>query len=158
MQIFVKMINGRTITLEVESSDRIEEVRMKVNDKEGMLPERPRLVYAGKELFDEMTLADYDIQKESTLQVVFRLRGGVGFRVKTMTGDTHSVDLDSKKLILHVKEQVERKSQIPAAQQMLNFQGQELQDDKSLEFYHIEEGAVVHLVIRLNAPRSCEIF
>uniref|UniRef100_A0A453KX22 Ubiquitin-like domain-containing protein n=1 Tax=Aegilops tauschii subsp. strangulata TaxID=200361 RepID=A0A453KX22_AEGTS len=130
MQIFVKTLTGKTITLEVESSDTIDNVKAKIQD--------------GR------TLADYNIQKESTLHLVLRLRGGTMIKVKTLTGKEIEIDIEPTDTIDRIKERVEEKEGIPPVQQRLIYAGKQLADDKTAKDYNIEGGSVLHLVLALR--------
>ena len=76
MQVFVRTLSGKVISLEIESGTTIPEVKRLIQIKEGVLPEDMRLIHAGKQLANDKTVAHYNIKKEDTIHLVLRLYGG----------------------------------------------------------------------------------
>ena len=149
MQIFVRNLSGKTITLEVDSSDTIESAKCKIEDKDGLPAYRQCLVYGGREMQNDKRLGEYHVRRASTLHLYLCLSctGAMQVHVKMPSGKTISTEVWREDTIETVKRAIQAKIGVPLDQQRLSFCGQQLHKDDCLQCYNIQEGSNLSLAV-----------
>ena len=147
MKIFVKTLKGKTINLDVQSLDTIENIKDKINENMKILPEFQVLFFEGKELEeDDKNLEDYNIKSGSIIYLVLRLKGIINIMIKDIIGYTFKLKVESLGIIRNIKEKIKDKELIPIEQQILFLDGKQLDDEKILIDYNIKNKSNILLV------------
>lgn len=146
MQIFIKTLTGKTITIDTDASTTIFELKMMIQDKEGVPPDEQRIIFAGKEVDNDTTIMDSNYQHDSIYHLLFRFPGGMQIFIRTACGGLKILDTESSESIQKIKEKICDRERVHVTQQTLIFEGKELENRRTLKDYHIQKENTISLV------------
>ena len=150
LEIFVQVRSREIITLEVDSSDTIGNLKEKIKDKKGFPAEEQRLFFQGKtELKDDRTVSDYHIQNKSTVNLLLQIDR---LEVTILTEGMRLVTLEvnATDSILELKREIQDKTDVPLKKQSLSFAGIELENERTIFAYNIRNKSSINLVVRIK--------
>ncbi|KAF8327884.1 ubiquitin-related domain-containing protein [Cantharellus anzutake] len=144
MQIFIGMLGGKTTMLDVTPSSTVNHTRAKIEARTFIPTDLQRLTFMGKQLKGSCTLSEYGIGDNSRLYLSLRLRGGMQIFVKTITGRTITLEVESSDTVGQVKRKFWQKEGIHPDVQCLFFEGKVLEDEFTLSQYHVRNESMLH--------------
>ena len=150
MQIYIRTITGKTLTINVEQKMKIENVKKLVAAKAGLPVAQQNFLFAGVQLDDNKDLEEYGIVEESMLYLVPLLEGGMQIFIKTLTGKTLAIDADLKWKVKDLKAQIHTKEGMKVEQQKLVYGGRALADEQTLQSYNITKESTLHVIFVLK--------
>lgn len=153
IEIYIKTLTGLTITLSTNQNNTISSLKDQMQEKEGIPPHQQRLIFAGKELENDRTLAYYGIQNQSILHItlwVESARETIEISIKTLTGKSIKLMVSPIETMKSIYEKIQDKEGIPPDQQLLVFAGKQLQDEHTVKESNIQNGATLYLMRRLR--------
>jgi len=161
MQVVVTTPSGTTFTLDLDSSDSIENVRQKIQDETGILPDDQRLLFAGKLLLDGRTIADYGVQDGASIRMLQAIPPPgtvVQIVIQTPVNDLVTLDVETADTIAVVKQKYSAVSGTPPEQQDLFFAGSRLDNSLVVADYGIQQGSVVRLAYIFSGGSGMQVF
>ena len=147
-QVFVNNHTGKSITLDVKASDTIDVLKSKIQDKIKIPAEQQRLIFAAKYLENGHTLAEYAVQQQSKLQLTSVLLGGMKVSIALPNGKEITMEVHDSETVADVKAMVEHQEKVPAHQLCLAYEGEELEDGRTLASYKLDTRTSLRLVPR----------